>query len=555
MTEHSKPEPLKSVPPLPDALPGPPPDSLRVGAPLAAVLAVDNVIDLVAAKERLHAQNAGEQMPTPSTVPTDAASFFDVRDKRPLPLLTPPMEPHRFRLRVEIDDSTPPIWRSLSLPSDIRLDRLHDVIQVAIGWEDTHLHQFTTANDPLGYETAGILTAFALAEGDEGVLESQLRLDQLLAAPGDILHYTYDFGDGWDHTLTLDLVEPAEPVASSERAAAPTDSAMHCLDGARTGPPEDIGGMAGYNHLIEVLGNTEHPEYRAMLPTIFHLDMFSFVDEIDLIDIDRGLARLDRADAGLAWLDRDAGDMPEVSQRHIQLRVLFAQMGAEAQRHLAGYLGAAVAPQVDALDAAAIEKATAVIRSYLRYLGEGLTLTAAGYLSPKHVSALMHELDPDQVWTVRARREVDAAPLLSLREVVITLGLARKYKGALVPTKLGRTLRDSPAKLWAALVNKLPLETSEHGRDIGLLLLILVASGAATSPQRVSTELDRLSSMIGWELHSGGRYGNSAAFSDVLNTGLLLTWAGTGRLLPRNGWRGGLEQPGALLLAGAALRS
>ena len=542
MTEHSKPEPLKSVPPLPDAPPAP--------SPLVAVPPVDNVIDLVAAKERLHAQNAGDQIPMPQTGPTDAASFFAVRDKRPLPLLTPPVEPHRFRLRVELDDSTPPIWRSLSLPSDIHLDRLHDVIQVAIGWDDSHLHQFTTANDPLGYQTAGILTPFALAEGDEGVLESELRLDQLLAAPGDILHYTYDFGDGWDHTLTLDLVESVE--AEGVEAA---DGVVRCLDGARKGPPEDVGGVTGYEHLIEVVTNTEHPEYREMLPTIFHFDMFPFVDAIDLTDINRGLARLDRADAGLIWLDHATGVTPEASRRHRELRVLFAQIGPEAQRHLAGYLGAALVPPVDALDEAAMEKATAVIRTYLTYLGEGITLTAAGYLSPKHVTTLMHQLDPDRVWTVRARREIDTAPLLALREVVITLGLARKYKGALVPTKLGRTLRDSPAKLWAAIVNKLPLETSEHGRDLGLVLLVLVASGAATSPERVHTDLDRLSSMIGWDLQSGGRYGNSAAFGDVMNTGLLLTWAGIGTLLPRGGWRGGLERPGALLLAAAALRS
>ena len=544
MTEHSKPKPLKSVPPLTDAPSDPPPVT-----PLVAASPVDNVIDLVAAKERLHAQNAGEQMPTPSTGTTDAAYFFAVRDKSPLPLLAPPAEPQRFRVRVELDDSTPPIWRSLSLPSDLRLDRLHEVVQVAIGWDDSHLHQFTTAADPLGYETQGILTPFARAEGDEGVMESDLRLDQFLATPGDVLHYTYDFGDGWDHTLTLDLVEPADP-AVPPMDAAPTDSTARCLDGARRGPPEDVGGMTGYDKLLEVIAHPGHPELAHWLPTIRALGLSSFVDEIDRADINQALARLDRADAGLAWLE---GASAQGSERHGELRALFARMGPEEQRFLAGYLGAGILPQPDAFDATVGEAATTVIRSYLTYLGEGITLTAAGYLSPKHVSGVLRELDTDQVWTERARRESDSAPLMCLRESVIALGLARKYKGALVPTKLGRTLTDSPAKLGATLANKLPVEASEYGRDIGLLLLILVASGAATSPEKVRTDLDRLSSMIGWELDSGGRYGNSSAFDEVVNTGLLLTWAGIGRLLPRDGWRGGLNQPGAVLLARAAL--
>ncbi|TFD50222.1 plasmid pRiA4b ORF-3 family protein [Cryobacterium frigoriphilum] len=287
MTEQSKPEPLTSVPPLPDAPPDP------------ALAAVDNVIDLMAAKERLHAQTAGEQIPTPATGPTDAASFFAERTKRPLPLLTPPREPHRLRVRVELDHSAPPIWRQLSLPGDIRLDRLHEVLQVAIGWDETHLHQFTPAGDPLGYETEGILTPFAREEGDEGIMESELRLDQFLAAPGDLLHYTYHFGDGWDHTLTLDAVDDATP------HAVPTDAAVRCLDGARKGPPEDVGGMTGYDHVLEVASDPDHREYQEMAERISLLDLVDFVDEIDLAAINRGLERLGRADAGLERLDLD----------------------------------------------------------------------------------------------------------------------------------------------------------------------------------------------------------------------------------------------------------
>lgn len=543
MTEQWKPEPLKPASNATNAV------SDLPAAPREQPQAGDNVIDLFAAKERLHAQNAGEQIPTPPSGPTDAASFFTVRDKHPLPLLTAPNEPRRYRVRVELDHSTPPIWRSLSLPSDIRLDRLHEVIQVAIGWDDTHLHQFTTASDPLGYETEGILTPFARAEGDEGVMESELRLDQFLAAPGDILHYTYDFGDGWDHTLTLDLVEQAGQ-------AAPTDAAVRCLDGARQGPPEDVGGMTSYDHVLEVAADSNHREYPEMEERIHLLDLVDFVDEIDPAALNRGLARLALADAALDWLGltaEPAGVAPVGSARG-QLAVLFSQAGVEAQRYLAGYLGAAVLPEPEPLEPATVAKATAVIRQYLMWVGEGVRLTAAGFVPPEQVKALMTELDPDDAWGSTPKSESDAIPLLLLRKVVMALGLARKYRGMLVPTQAGRTLKDAPGRLWTALATKLPVETTEHGQDIGLLLLILVGADEATHPVNLRNDLDKLSSMSGWDLQTGGRFGNGSGLSEVSLTVLVLSWAATGRLLTLEDPPAALRLPRARLLARAALR-
>ncbi|MFC5931301.1 plasmid pRiA4b ORF-3 family protein [Cryobacterium melibiosiphilum] len=553
MTEQWTPKPPVDLPLRPDPQGAPPP--------------VDNVIDLFAAKERLHAQNAGDQIPTPPTGPTEPASFFAVREKNPLPLLTPPSEPRRLCVRVRLNDSAPPIWRSLSLPSDIRLDRLHEVIQVAIGWEDTHLHQFTTAGDPLGYETEGILTPFALAEGDVGVMESDLRLDQFLAEPGDLLHYTYDFGDGWDHTLTLDLVEPDSP-----------DAAVRCLDGARNGPPEDVGGMFSYDHLLTVAAHSGHPDREQWLPTIRALNLRGFVDEIDLGAINRGLARLDLADAGLDWLDLgpaganhwdgpDAAGLdhaettePWFAAAMVQsgipreaLRAMFTHVGVQAQRFFAGYVGAAMVPQAE-LPHDAVETATMVIRRYLMHLGDGITLTAAGFLPPARVRTLMKELDPDRSWLRPANRESAVYHLGDLREAVVALGLARKLRGVLVPTKLGRSARESPEKMWQAIAARLPLERTPVGREIAFLVLMVVGAGEATGFVKMRADLDKFSSILGWEIGGGGRYGNDSAYAEAMKTVDVLSWAGTGRLLPGRGQSDELSLPGAVLLARAALR-
>ena len=157
----------------------------------------ENVTDIADFKARFNAATAGSGAPDAS-----ARGFMDAPLK-PLPLLTPPETPVLFRLRVDLADSHPPIWRRLTLPSNLTLDVLHDVLQTAFGWTNSHLHRFALARDRYGHETQGILTPYDVEEGDEGVLESELRLDQLLAKENDWLHYSYDFGDDWDHTIKL----------------------------------------------------------------------------------------------------------------------------------------------------------------------------------------------------------------------------------------------------------------------------------------------------------------------------------------------------------------
>lgn len=159
-----------------------------------------------------------------------------------------------YRVRVDLKGTKPPLWRRLELSSDLLLSDVHQVIQQAFGWSDSHLHQFSSDPDVYGAETERYLCAFEVAEGETGIPEEQVRLDEVLAEPGAKLHYTYDFGDDWDHVIKL------EAVSARKTASAGADPAPRavCTGGRRDGPAEDCGGVFAYE-LITAATDPEHP--------------------------------------------------------------------------------------------------------------------------------------------------------------------------------------------------------------------------------------------------------------------------------------------------------
>ncbi|MGW3545300.1 plasmid pRiA4b ORF-3 family protein [Nocardia niigatensis] len=138
-----------------------------------------------------------------------------------------------YRVRIDLADTEPPVWRRLELSSELFLDELHAAIQAAFGWTDSHLHQFGSGPTYYDRRTEYYLCAFQADEGEPGIPEEQVRLDEVLVNVGDILYYLYDFGDDWQHLIELEAVSPREPGAA--RAV--------CTDGRRPGPPEDCGGV------------------------------------------------------------------------------------------------------------------------------------------------------------------------------------------------------------------------------------------------------------------------------------------------------------------------
>lgn len=134
-----------------------------------------------------------------------------------------------YQLTVTLRHVEPPIWRRLVVPGAITLDRLHDVLQVVMGWEDDHPHGFSTARGG----SRGRLRRVCDPVEDEAAT----RLDSVLARPGDRLTYTYDLGDNWEHDVEL------------EQAGVGTGAA-ECLAGERACPPQDCGGPWGYAALL-----------------------------------------------------------------------------------------------------------------------------------------------------------------------------------------------------------------------------------------------------------------------------------------------------------------
>lgn len=195
--------------------------------------------------------------------------------EEPMPEVRPVPERTRgFRVRLDLLYAKPPIWRRLDLPGDLRLDELHEVLQVAMGWYGGHLHQFSVGMDRR--TRASFVTAFDIEEGDEGVAEDRVRLDQVVAEPGDRLFYDYDFGDGWEHALVVEEVldePPPSPV---------------CLKGKMACPPEDCGGLGGYEELADWVRGGCDPratpmgldadEMRDWLPPGWHPDRFSVAE-------------------------------------------------------------------------------------------------------------------------------------------------------------------------------------------------------------------------------------------------------------------------------------
>jgi hypothetical protein len=141
-------------------------------------------------------------------------------------------EPFGVTVRVDLVGAKPPVWRRLVLPSTLRLDQLHGLLQAVFDWTDSHLHRFSLDDEAWGEgEGEKFLCPYDVEEGeDDGVPASDVRLDEVLAAPGDVLTYLYDYGDDWHHRLVVEEVGPA------------VDD-VRLLAGHGAAPPEDSGGI------------------------------------------------------------------------------------------------------------------------------------------------------------------------------------------------------------------------------------------------------------------------------------------------------------------------
>ena len=159
-----------------------------------------------------------------------------------------PRQPQSIhQLKVTLTETTPPIWRRLQVASTINLRRLHDVLQVAMGWTQSHLYEF--AVDGVAYGEPSL-------EDDlptRSAKATQLR--RIAPAAGATLRYVYDFGDNWQHQIVVEQVLLPEPGVPYPR----------CIGGRRAGPPEDVGGIGGYADFLVAIADPTHPDHDQMV--------------------------------------------------------------------------------------------------------------------------------------------------------------------------------------------------------------------------------------------------------------------------------------------------
>ncbi|QTG82428.1 plasmid pRiA4b ORF-3 family protein [Arthrobacter crystallopoietes] len=308
-------------------------------------------------------------------------------------------------LHITIAGTEPEIWRDVRVPAAITLTDLHKVIQRAFGWDNRHLHMFESSN------AAGQERRFASNEETIMELETEpaavFTLEDVFTSRGTTLVYEYDFGDTWQHEISI-----------SGHAVAPAGQ-LSCLAGANRGPVEDSGGTGGYRELCGILLDPSHERHDDLAT------WYSWVTNKPAAEFDPQEFDLEKCNRSLARLSPQLGDATPTPE----------------------------------------EMATVVLPAkwLLQRVGaDGLELTKDDYLKPAVVADAMTTLGWEKRWYGKFNRESQTLPVFELRSTLQDWGLLRKFKGKLVRTPAGRKTYDDDVRLWGYLADRFA-----HPRDSG----------------------------------------------------------------------------------------
>ncbi|HWQ48066.1 MAG TPA: plasmid pRiA4b ORF-3 family protein [Methanosarcina sp.] len=157
-----------------------------------------------------------------------------------------------YQLKLSIKSISPKIWRRIQVPENYTFLDLHKAIQTVMGWEDYHLHEFEMQN-PKTEELDKIGKADEDCETlcESLVPENKAKLSKYFTPENKFALYRYDFGDNWEIKVKLEEILPKK-----QGAKYPV-----CIAGKRAAVPEDIGGIWGYEEMLEILKDPEHEEY------------------------------------------------------------------------------------------------------------------------------------------------------------------------------------------------------------------------------------------------------------------------------------------------------
>lgn len=172
-----------------------------------------------------------------------------------------------LQLKIHLRGSKPPIWRRILVKDSTKLGNLHEIIQIAMGWTDTHLHSFSYQGQEYGIPDPEFDFGYEVKN------ENRYKISSLLKYPKDKITYTYDFGDNWEHIITLE-----EILDECKESFLPV-----CTTGKKASPPENCGGIHGYYDMLDDLkdgDNEDYEEIREWLGEDFNPDFFD-INEIN----------------------------------------------------------------------------------------------------------------------------------------------------------------------------------------------------------------------------------------------------------------------------------
>jgi len=183
--------------------------------------------------------------------------------------------PNIFRLKITLKEMKPQIWRMVDVPDNITFEELHDVIQALFEWGDQHLHTFLVPDiDGEMIEIGPNIPEDDDRDPDDVYLNERFEfVSEFLTSKRRHLTYVYDFGDNWE--LGIDLKEILEYDTDREYP--------FIVKGKRASPPEDCGGVFGYQELIDILKDPKHPDHEVNVkwlgedhdPERFEIDLIS----------------------------------------------------------------------------------------------------------------------------------------------------------------------------------------------------------------------------------------------------------------------------------------
>jgi Plasmid pRiA4b ORF-3-like protein len=173
-----------------------------------------------------------------------------------------------YQFKVSLKESHPLIWRRIQVP-DCTLGELHEILQVVMGWEDCHLHQFIVRGEYYGPVDPEDMH-WGIEKGDE----EKISISQVAKTGRKVrFTYEYDFVDSWQHEIVLEKILEPEPNETYPR----------CIEGERASPPEDVGGSLGYDDFLKAIADPKHKHHDDQVEWIggkFDPEMFS-VDEVN----------------------------------------------------------------------------------------------------------------------------------------------------------------------------------------------------------------------------------------------------------------------------------